>query len=517
MTEAEKAFKTAKQEINLAKSSYQSRLDLGSRVPNPLENIPRDIASLSNLKSLNLSNTQVADLRPIEKLENLKYLYLDNTPISDLSPIAGLQGLKYLYLDGTNIDDLRYTADLEGLEYLSVNNTRVSSLAPVRSLTSLKKVLFSRTEVSDLRPLLQCYGIAHDVNRQLQFTGTEAARRDPEVARLAKIQNFIDRTDQTIAYLKTLPPWPESLPWEVADTETHGAAPSEPSKPMPRPAPLNVAFIDGQLRELGSDTGLAVDAKEREKLGRTALTDYLDDFDEDQLARIENALPRLGKALARLRAALATEDAFNPIAAGMQGERVVRLAQDAPDRLMEDDREDVAQFAMQVSLYLDRFLVWKAYKDDATPKNVPIEEIAEALPEFEAVHHMLEVSDWSSPPVIEAYGTTVVDVEYMPGDLLMAKALQDTTREVLYEIVQEAVKEAAVVKKSGLWSQYLAECKAKAIKGVAGGTVLSVAGTGTMVLDAVFWNATLLAGLATRFPAAYPFVKEALKYLGLFA
>lgn len=53
----------------------------------------------------------------------------------------------------------------------------------------------------------------------LVFRDTPATAQDPELHRLSLIDNDDQRTRDTLAYLKTLPPWPEPLPWlEAAAT-----------------------------------------------------------------------------------------------------------------------------------------------------------------------------------------------------------------------------------------------------------------------------------------------------------
>ncbi len=496
MGAAEDAYAAAVAEIERVRAAGRTELDFNELRFRALTRLPPEIAKFETLQRLDLDNTQVADITPLAGLTALQALGLGSTQVADITPLAGLTALQALGLDGTQVADITPLAGLTALQMLELENTPLADLRALRDLAEL-----GATEQTGL-----------------WFRGIPALR-DPELARLSAIEDDQTRTRETLAYLRTLPPWPEPLPWEGAAKEPpsrdDGPIP-EPVKPPRRPAPLQVAFVDGQLREVGVGSGLPDDAVAREVLGRAALSEYLADFDDEQMKRIENVLPRLGKAMARLAKALEAGDAFNPIAAGMQGDRVLRLSQGATDRLLDDDGDDVAHFAAQVALYLDRFLVWTAYKADATPELVPVEEIRDALPEFHSVHAMLEEADWASPQVADAYGAIVAEMKEAQGDPLAARGLQDATREAVSEIVNEALAEAKDVKTSGLWAEYRTELRKGAIKTVVAGTIVTATGTGGVVLDAVFLNAALLQSLAMRFPTTYAYVLDALKYLGIF-
>lgn len=562
MTDAETAFAAAEAEIARVAAAGETELSLSGAVFRALEVVPETItaltnlqdlslrytqvtnlvpiSALSNLQSLSLTNTQVTDLTPIAALTNLQTLYLDhtqvtnlaplahlfnlqrltldNTQVNDIAPLAVLSNLQTLWLDSTQIVDITPLADLSNLQSVTLDNTQVNDIAPLANHPALYEMFFDTTPIADLRPLLSILGLEARDSREVRFKGTEAVRHDPELARLAEIEDYKDRTDQTLAYLKTLPEWPAPLGGEAAekstpDTTTEVSEP--PEKPSPRPAPLRVAFVDGKLREIGGETGLAEDMAEREALGRAALAEYLNSFEDAQLARIENALPRLGKALGQLQTTLDAGEAFNPIAAGMQGERVIRLSQGATDRLMDDDGEDVAHFAVEVARYLDRFLMWDAYKNDATPELVPLEEIRSVLPEFEAVTGSLQQTDWTADEIKQSYEVLFTDFRDDPDNVLAAKGLDDATREVLYAVGEEVVSQAKPLKENGELAKFKETYADEMTKGLAKDAARATRWTlytsGSGVLVWVIANSSFLIPLASRFP----YLKQVLHYLGL--
>ena len=59
-----------------------------------------------NITELQLDNTQVSDLKPLEKLKKLKILSIKNTTVTDVSPLKGMTDLKTLNVEGCAISNL---------------------------------------------------------------------------------------------------------------------------------------------------------------------------------------------------------------------------------------------------------------------------------------------------------------------------------------------------------------------------------------------------------------------------
>jgi hypothetical protein len=143
--------------------------------------------------------------------------------------IADIKGLTSLYLDSTKVSDLSPIRDLTGLQSLSFDLTGVSDLSPIRNLNGLRILLLEQTGVGDLRHLIHMDQLGDGPLGALSFFHTPAVQHDPNLARLAEIEDYRRRTKETIAYLKTLPPWPEPLPWLT----TAGSSPPQAPNPQP--------------------------------------------------------------------------------------------------------------------------------------------------------------------------------------------------------------------------------------------------------------------------------------------
>lgn len=209
------------------------------------------LASLSALQLLGLTNTRVVDLTPLGGLTKLQNLWLDNTGVTDLTPIGGLTALRQLMLNSTKVADAAPLAGLTALRVLEVNDTAIADLAAIRSLTELKSIEVARSKANDLRPVLHALhpGKSQSLDDVivetsshvsyrfgLDFTDTPFANATAETRRLAAIKDRRERTLETLAFLRTLPPWPEPLPWELAEVEKRAASGESVAAPEQDPA-----------------------------------------------------------------------------------------------------------------------------------------------------------------------------------------------------------------------------------------------------------------------------------------
>lgn len=127
--------------------------------PDLLEPVARLIKSLQGIpfprdvEAIRLMGAQINDLSPLSKLTELRTLDLDDTNVSDLSPLSELHALAVLFLNNTSVTDLSPLSKLHDLEMLNLNNTGVTDLFPLRSLSNLQYIYLRGTQVSDLSPL----------------------------------------------------------------------------------------------------------------------------------------------------------------------------------------------------------------------------------------------------------------------------------------------------------------------------------------------------------------------------
>ena len=196
------------------------------------------LGRLTSLTELNLNATGVSDVTALGGLTSLTTLYLDNTGVSDVTALGGLTSLKRLSLSNTGVSDLAALEKLGNLDLLGISGLKVADISTLQHLRKLEDLYLNASEVLDLRPLADLDQLANERSGfGLVFADTPATRADPELQRLAKMEGEKDRADQTRAYLKTLPPWPEPLP-----------SPPYPAQSDPEPDGLvSVGIQDGRF------------------------------------------------------------------------------------------------------------------------------------------------------------------------------------------------------------------------------------------------------------------------------
>jgi Leucine-rich repeat (LRR) protein len=111
------------------------------------------LTKLTNLSSINLTNTLISDLSPLRNLTKLVSLVCTETPVESLSPLRYLTNLRVLNLDKSAVQNLKPLTSIDKLEQLYLSETKIDSLDPLSQLIQLKDLRFSNTQISDLYPL----------------------------------------------------------------------------------------------------------------------------------------------------------------------------------------------------------------------------------------------------------------------------------------------------------------------------------------------------------------------------
>ncbi len=235
---------------------------------------------------LRLDNTQVADVTAIAGLSELKMLWLDGSQVTNIHPIADLTALMSLWLSNTNVADITPVERFAKLQSLGLGELQIGDIMPLAGLEALQALDLSGTQVADLRLLRNMAKLGGHKNTGLWFYHTPALR-DPELARLSEIEDDQTRTKETLAYLRTLPPWPEPLPWEVEQTRK--------AAPAPDPA-LPLRVVDGAIDLLSAPL-----ERPEDDLLRTTLFDELEERVEDLIRISANQDDGIYREACRLR------------------------------------------------------------------------------------------------------------------------------------------------------------------------------------------------------------------------
>lgn len=101
---------------------------------------PEKWAVLMNLKSLDLKNNKITDLKTIASLTNLEELNLSKNNIRDITPVYSLTNLTKLDLNGNTIETIPLGIEgLTKLTYLNLQNVGLKSFP--EAITPLLKNL----------------------------------------------------------------------------------------------------------------------------------------------------------------------------------------------------------------------------------------------------------------------------------------------------------------------------------------------------------------------------------------
>jgi hypothetical protein len=110
-------------------------------------------ADLAQVTKLDLSESEIADLKPLAGLAELVFLQLNGNGIRDLGPLAELTKLQGIMLDGNRVTDLKPLAGLTELTTLSLRNCKISDLTPLAGLTKMKVLGLTDNQITDAASL----------------------------------------------------------------------------------------------------------------------------------------------------------------------------------------------------------------------------------------------------------------------------------------------------------------------------------------------------------------------------
>jgi hypothetical protein len=333
-------------------------------------------------------------------------------------------------------------------------------------------------------------------------SGSIAAMEGMILSHAASLEELVKDIRRYADYLGLDEDWAAEWFWlEVRGPQDHST--SELSNEQIR-APLEVGVQGNRLTRTTRASGLGPDAAARAEAGWQALRDYMDDLSAAS-ERLGNAMPRLAAALHRLDTALSQEfGALNPVAAGIHGSRVVRLAAEAPDILMETDAADLAEFAGQITSLLARFPDWQNYQAEADPAPEAVEE---ALPELQEITDALEAHpDEIASDIPDALNEQIDDVTDEPQDAAARTGLARSFRNVLSALTNAALATARTIREET--GDLAAQTWGAAKKTMA-------TGISAAALDIVIAKGATLRTLAQTLPKEFGWIEPALRTLGL--
>ena len=144
--------------INLKSSTLLKKIVIDSRVENITNMNLRNCTSfesinsfenLINLNELNLDNTKVQSLQPLNNHKTLKVLYANNTNINSLSPLENVVTLNSIYAANSKLSNLNGVEELVNLEKLDVSGNSISNLYSLSELAKKNNIKLNDLDLSN--------------------------------------------------------------------------------------------------------------------------------------------------------------------------------------------------------------------------------------------------------------------------------------------------------------------------------------------------------------------------------
>ncbi len=228
-------------------------------------------------------------------------------------------------------------------------------------------------------------------------------------------------------------------------------------------------------------------------------------------------MPALERALTRLETALGHEyDRANQIELGILGERIVAQARTSDETMVGSDAAELKTFAAALTVFLERFPDWKAYRDDDTAP-IPAPPTLEILEGIDAVVGDLVGRDEIDPSIPGNLRQQNQDVRDEPENRRLLRGFLDSTNNVLGKLAEAALATGrwVVGEAKDIGGRTWNSLKSKGATSMAGLTVRGLLSIGLKARDFFQKNALSLDKLAAEYPQAFAWLSKLMELIGL--
>ena len=129
-------------------SEWQKVLSATAKIgPTPLN---EELAKIPLLDSINLGgNGHIDNIEPLRKLQKLETIIAYKTGITDLAPLRGHTEIKYLDISETDVSDISYISQFKSLKVLRADKSKIENIEGYL-IPSLEKFYADQTAVHDI-------------------------------------------------------------------------------------------------------------------------------------------------------------------------------------------------------------------------------------------------------------------------------------------------------------------------------------------------------------------------------
>lgn len=151
----------------------------------------KPLSKIKELRKLNLFNTQVEDISPLDSCKVLGELNISNTKVRDISTVANLKSLRKLYMNNLELKDINAVAPLTKLIVLEASDNQINDLTPLSKLENLEKLNLSVNKIFKIDPLKNLVKITDLRLGKNQIEGIEPLSGLTDLIRLDLFNNKI--------------------------------------------------------------------------------------------------------------------------------------------------------------------------------------------------------------------------------------------------------------------------------------------------------------------------------------
>ncbi len=188
-----------------------------------------------NIKEIYCFDTEITSLQPLSTFRQLEKLYCFNSGIESLEPLRGMTSMLALRVGNTGISNIDAVSSMENLRLLDISNTKIKDLSPIAGLRHLQMLSFESTGVTSLEALTRLNELT-----VVQFSNTGVSDLTPLSGKPNIRQVYCDNTlvssNMAIRFMRNNPSslvifeseelaaWWESLPiyWKAILSEQTG-------------------------------------------------------------------------------------------------------------------------------------------------------------------------------------------------------------------------------------------------------------------------------------------------------
>lgn len=155
-------------------STYADDMLLEHTIAADMNAVYSKLSSLSKTTEIDVSyNADIHSLDPLQEMSNITSLDCSNTDVFDVTPIRNLNKIRNLNISNTNIDDISSLKYNSEMLVFRADNIPVKDIETVSCFTMLTSLSLAGVKADDIRPLNYCTQLTH-----LDISGTQVITLD---------------------------------------------------------------------------------------------------------------------------------------------------------------------------------------------------------------------------------------------------------------------------------------------------------------------------------------------------